>query len=449
MIPYGRQSIDDDDIAAVVERAPGRLAHPGPRRRASSRRRSPPRVGAGHAVAFANGTAALHGACRGRRPRPGRRGRDVAADLRGQRQLRPLRRRRRRASSTSTRRRSTSTRPASRRRRRARRRALRRACRSTWPRSPHRPRVVIEDAAHALGATTPDGPVGNCARSDMCCFSFHPVKPITTGEGGLVTTNSTQLAERSVRFRTPRHRPQAGATAAGTTRSTSSASTTGSPTSRPRSARASSPSSTHSSPVAARSPARYRELLDGQPCLPSPRARRVPATATTSSRSRSPIAACLRGAARRRDRRAGALRARPPPPALAGRRCPPSGFPNTEAVYDGLLSLPIYPGLTDGEQDHVVDDARRRSLLDDRSRPTPNAWWTRARAVIPLGTQTLSKSPTQFVQGASPIYLERGQGAHVWDVDGNEYIDYPMALGPVLLGYAEPVVDEAIRRQLR
>jgi glutamate-1-semialdehyde 2,1-aminomutase/spore coat polysaccharide biosynthesis protein SpsF len=76
------------------------------------------------------------------------------------------------------------------------------------------------------------------------------------------------------------------------------------------------------------------------------------------------------------------------------------------------------------------------------------AWWARAERVIPLGTQTLSKSPTQFVQGVSPIFLERGSGAHVWDVDGNEYVDYPMALGPVILGYAEPAVDDAVRRQL-
>ena len=65
-----------------------------------------------------------------------------------------------------------------------------------------RPRVVIEDAAHALGASTPDGPVGNCARSDMCCFSLHPVKPITTAEGGIVTTNDDELADRLRRFRT-------------------------------------------------------------------------------------------------------------------------------------------------------------------------------------------------------------------------------------------------------
>ena len=65
-----------------------------------------------------------------------------------------------------------------------------------------RPRVVIEDAAHALGVSTPDGPVGNCARSDMCMFSFHPVKPITTGEGGIVTTNDDSLAHKLRQFRT-------------------------------------------------------------------------------------------------------------------------------------------------------------------------------------------------------------------------------------------------------
>jgi UDP-4-amino-4,6-dideoxy-N-acetyl-beta-L-altrosamine transaminase len=66
---------------------------------------------------------------------------------------------------------------------------------------PTRPRVTIEDASHALGAHTPDGPVGNCARSDMCVFSFHPVKPLTTGEGGMVTTNDPALADALRAFR--------------------------------------------------------------------------------------------------------------------------------------------------------------------------------------------------------------------------------------------------------
>jgi len=70
-----------------------------------------------------------------------------------------------------------------------------------------RPRILIEDAAHALGARTAFGPIGNCANSDMCCFSFHPVKAITTGEGGAVTTNSAVLAEALRRFRNHGIRP--------------------------------------------------------------------------------------------------------------------------------------------------------------------------------------------------------------------------------------------------
>jgi perosamine synthetase len=62
--------------------------------------------------------------------------------------------------------------------------------------------VVIEDAAHAIGSVGASGPVGNCAASDMACFSFHPVKTITTGEGGAVTTNDDALAQRLRTFRT-------------------------------------------------------------------------------------------------------------------------------------------------------------------------------------------------------------------------------------------------------
>jgi len=67
--------------------------------------------------------------------------------------------------------------------------------------------TIVEDAAHALGASyrTPDGRthrVGACAHSTMCCFSLHPVKHITTGEGGIVTTNDATLAALLRRFRT-------------------------------------------------------------------------------------------------------------------------------------------------------------------------------------------------------------------------------------------------------
>lgn len=82
------------------------------------------------------------------------------------------------------------------------------------------------------------------------------------------------------------------------------------------------------------------------------------------------------------------------------------------------------------------------------SRTASEAFWRRAEQVIPCGTQTLSKGPDQFVRGVYPIYLQRGEGCHVWDVDGNEYIDYPMALGPILLGYHYPAVHDAVVRQL-
>ncbi|MCM1398912.1 MAG: UDP-4-amino-4,6-dideoxy-N-acetyl-beta-L-altrosamine transaminase [Clostridium sp.] len=59
--------------------------------------------------------------------------------------------------------------------------------------------LVIEDAAHALGASYKGRKVGSMA--DMTCFSFHPVKPITTGEGGMVVTNNEELYKRLILFR--------------------------------------------------------------------------------------------------------------------------------------------------------------------------------------------------------------------------------------------------------
>jgi len=72
----------------------------------------------------------------------------------------------------------------------------------------------------------------------------------------------------------------------------------------------------------------------------------------------------------------------------------------------------------------------------------------RAEQVIPLGSQTFSKSRTQYPLGVSPLFLERGDGARVWDVDGNCYVDFVSSLLSVTLGYRDPDVDEAVRRQL-
>jgi glutamate-1-semialdehyde aminotransferase len=77
-----------------------------------------------------------------------------------------------------------------------------------------------------------------------------------------------------------------------------------------------------------------------------------------------------------------------------------------------------------------------------------NQLYERAKGLIPALTQTLAKGPSQHVNGVAPKYLIKGAGSHVWDVDGNEYIDYNMGIGPLSLGYAYPAVDKAIKKQL-
>ena len=86
--------------------------------------------------------------------------------------------------------------------------------------------------------------------------------------------------------------------------------------------------------------------------------------------------------------------------------------PSQWPVVRPLKEKPVMPNI-----------ARSQELLD------------RARRVIPSATQTFSKGPNQWVRGVSPHYLVRGEGAWVWDADGNKYLDYLMALGPIILGY--------------
>lgn len=207
-IPYGRQSVSEADVAAVAEILRGPWLTQGP---------AVPRfedavaeyVGADFAVAFSSGTAALHGAA-------------FAAGL-GSGDLVATSPLTFMASANCAR--YVGARPV-----------LVDIDPSTWNIDPdgirsdvsavvpvhfaglpapmaeirHRSDVVIEDAAHALGAATPDGMVGNCRQSDLCCFSFHPVKPITTAEGGMVTTNDPVLAERLRTFRTHGIQREAG-----------------------------------------------------------------------------------------------------------------------------------------------------------------------------------------------------------------------------------------------
>jgi glutamate-1-semialdehyde 2,1-aminomutase len=72
----------------------------------------------------------------------------------------------------------------------------------------------------------------------------------------------------------------------------------------------------------------------------------------------------------------------------------------------------------------------------------------RASKTIPLASQTFSKSKTQYPHGVSPFFIQRGNGSRVWDVDGNEYIDFINSLCSITLGYSDPDVDAAVRVQM-
>lgn len=205
-IPYGRQSIDDDDIRAVEAVLRGDWLTQGPHVRAFEDAVAAT-TGAPYAVAFSSGTAALHAACHAAQLGPGA---DVvtsaitfaaSANCAAYVGARP----RFADIDAATWNVTAATVTA----------AMTDATRAVIPVSfaglpapvaelretLGESIVIIEDAAHALGARRPDGPVGDGRWADMTMFSFHPVKPVTTGEGGVITTRSEELRDRMLAFR--------------------------------------------------------------------------------------------------------------------------------------------------------------------------------------------------------------------------------------------------------
>ena len=73
-----------------------------------------------------------------------------------------------------------------------------------------------------------------------------------------------------------------------------------------------------------------------------------------------------------------------------------------------------------------------------------DALMDRARRVVPSGIYG-HQSPALLTPGAYPSFLARGEGCRIWDVDGNEYIDFMCSYGPIVLGHRHPRVEEAVR----
>ena len=85
---------------------------------------------------------------------------------------------------------------------------------------------------------------------------------------------------------------------------------------------------------------------------------------------------------------------------------------------------------------------RQREVLAERT-PTSGQYFERARKVMPKGV------PSSFQENDPwPIYVDRGRGAQVWDVDGNEYFDFHNGFGVMCVGHANPVIAEAVKRRV-
>lgn len=96
----------------------------------------------------------------------------------------------------------------------------------------------------------------------------------------------------------------------------------------------------------------------------------------------------------------------------------------------------------------VENNTFSQSLGNKNGLDNSHAHLDTALGIIPDASQTFSKSHRQLIKGISPYFLDHGQGAYVWDIDGNCYLDYMCALLPVLLAYNDQDVDEAIKIQL-
>jgi glutamate-1-semialdehyde aminotransferase/spore coat polysaccharide biosynthesis protein SpsF (cytidylyltransferase family) len=108
-------------------------------------------------------------------------------------------------------------------------------------------------------------------------------------------------------------------------------------------------------------------------------------------------------------------------------------------------NISINAGLAKSLRDEADD--RAPEVMPKKPVARSLALLERAKRTIPGASQTFSKQYTTFVRGVSPLFLERGQGSHVWDVDGNEYIDLVMGLLPVILGHNHPSTTAAIAEQ--
>ena len=87
--------------------------------------------------------------------------------------------------------------------------------------------------------------------------------------------------------------------------------------------------------------------------------------------------------------------------------------------------------------------------MDDPRYSKSTKFLHRAEKSIPLGSQTFSKSRTQYPVGVSPLFIKKANGTYVWDIDGNKYIDLVNSLAAITIGYKNKKIDNSVRKQMK
>ncbi len=342
--------------------------------------------------------------------------------------------------------------------------------------------ILIEDASHALGATYKGRKVGSIA--DLTTLSFHPVKNITTGEGGMIVTNNEDYYKQMCIFRSH-----------GINRDY-----------RAREAQAS-----HRYDMVSLG-YNYR-ITDMQCGLGSSQVNKI----DKFIKRRNEIASMYNDAFSKfdtinpivnipdvlnahhiyviridleklscdRDAFYVALRKENigvnvhymPVHAHAfyqknfeGKYPLETTCPNAMATYRQMITLPCFPLMTNDDVNDVIAAVAKISnaytktgiempvtpgtMAEGEVRPIKlitnftksNVYRSEIHQLIPGGAHTYSKGDDQFPE-RSPAAIARGDGSHVWDIDGNEYVDCSMGLTSISLGHAyKPVIEEVVKQ---
>lgn len=139
------------------------------------------------------------------------------------------------------------------------------------------------------------------------------------------------------------------------------------------------------------------------------------------------------------------------------------GIDNLENLQENISSLQqqnqikdIYPQLLNLKEnnENIILPSNWSKANQTKNMGIPNLvknkeWLKKAKEITPSASQTYSKSYKYFCEGVGPAFLDYGQGSHVWDIDGNEYVDFVCGLGAITIGYNDLEVNKAISEQLQ